>query len=34
MYTLMLALGRQRQAISEYEASVVYKVRSKTAMAI
>jgi hypothetical protein len=31
---LIPALGRQRQAISEFEASLVYKVSSWTAMAI
>jgi hypothetical protein len=28
------ALGRQRQAVSEFEASLVYRVRSRTARAI
>jgi hypothetical protein len=31
---LIPALGRQRQAISEFEASLVYKVSSRTARAI
>ena len=31
---LILALGRQRQGISEFEASLVYKVSSRTARAI
>jgi hypothetical protein len=30
---LILALGRQRQAMSEFEASLVYKVSSRTARA-
>jgi hypothetical protein len=30
---LIPALGRQRQAISEFEASLVYKVSSRTARA-
>jgi hypothetical protein len=30
---LVPALGRQRQAISEFEASLVYKVSSRTARA-
>jgi hypothetical protein len=31
---LIPALGRQRQAISEFEASLVYRVSSRTARAI
>jgi hypothetical protein len=31
---LISALGRQRQGISEFEASLVYKVSSRTARAI
>jgi hypothetical protein len=32
--SLIPALGRQRQADSEFEASLVYKVSSRTARAI